>query len=245
MLKQWLLLRKELKKTLKEDEIMEEEQELTPEMVADLLGVSIIEDNLKKAESKGRNSYQVKDIIYFYPPNDSYPKYPYKFYQNGKLIIDNQTSFSQIINLDEILLKMVKLFDKALENDIVIDPYSFVLKLTDPIKKGYVGKAELLMMECAVKNGVLNEYTFEEAKSYFLNMFLDNFMGYNFGESINRNEELREELNRFNQKVIDLNLREESNIECIETDTEKEEYPSIQHYHFPTKKEKVRKISKQ
>ena len=56
MLKQWLLLRKELKKTLKEDEIMEEEQELTPEMVADLLGVSIVEDNLKKAESKGRNS---------------------------------------------------------------------------------------------------------------------------------------------------------------------------------------------
>lgn len=241
----FFLLRKGLKQEpLKEDETMEEEMELTPESIAKLLDIQLTEDNIKRTDSRKR-SYQLKNKIYFVPPNDGYQKNIYKYYQNNRVVIDNQTAFSQITNLDEILIQMVKIFDKALDNEIVLDPYSFIIELTELPKKTYNGKAKLLMTEAAIKNEVLNENTFEEATIYFINMFLDNFMCYNFGKAINRNKELEEELNKLNEKVIELNLREEFEIDDDALDKEEDLYQGIDYYYLPTKKSKVRKINKQ
>jgi len=241
----FFLLRKGLKQEpLKEDEFMEEEMELTPESIARLLNIQITEDDIKRIDRKKR-SYQLKNKIYFIPPNDGYQKNIYKYYQNNKVIIDNQTAFSQITNLDEILIQMVKIFEAALDNDIVLDPYSFMLELTEPTKKIYNGKAKLLMTETAIKNEVLNENTFEEATIYFINMFLDNFMCYNFGKAINRNEKLEEELNKLNEKVISLTLREEFEIDNNALGKEEDQYQGIEYYYLPVNKTKARKRNKQ
>ena len=51
-----------------------------------------------------------------------------------------------------ILLKMISVYDKALDNKIVLSPYLFMLELTNEIKKNYTGNAKLVLKSQAIKN---------------------------------------------------------------------------------------------
>ena len=81
----------------------------------------------------------------------------------------------------------------------------------------------------------------KETRKYFVNRFLDHFMGWNFGVSINRNEELKEALIRLNNKVIEKDLREDAGLGYSVYGTEKDIYNGLQHYYLPTSKENVKK----
>ena len=200
--------------------------------------------NLTKLSSV--NAFHVDDnMVYFYPPNDGMPTRPIEFYYNNKLVLTNRKAFSEIENLDSILLQMVKIYSHALDKKIVIDPYYFMLELSSRLAPNYRGKAKLVATEKAIMNPKLSTFNFDRANTYFINQFLDHFIGWNFGLSVNRNEKLKEELNKLNEKVIKMKLRESagSGFEVFGTDTEA--INGIQHYYLPTELPDIKKKTKE
>jgi hypothetical protein len=138
---------------------------------------------------------------------------------------------------------MVRIYDKALDKNIVIDPYYFMFELTDKVVKNYHGKAKLIVTEKAIRNQKLSQFNFDKANRYYINHFLDHFMGWNFGVSINRNEELKKELHQLNDKVIDMNLREFAGTGFEVYGTENEVTNGLQHYYLPTEKPNIKKLT--
>lgn len=128
------------------------------------------------------------------------------------------------------------MFNKALDEKIVIDPFYFMLRLDDEVKENYRGKATLVITEKAIRNQKLNEDNFQKANKHFVNRFLDHFIGWNFGVSVNRDEILREELKALNEKVIDMGIREYAGTGFEVYGTEHEVSDGLQHYSLPTTK---------
>ena len=210
--------------------------------IADYLNLKFNFHDLKKINKEHVNAFEISNnLVYFYPLNDGMPRCGFEFYKNDKLIIDNDKEYSQISNLDEILLQMVRIFNQSLDNRIVLDPYYFMLELTDEICENYHGSANLVITEKAIRNQKLNEENFDEATKYFINHFLDHFIGWNFGLSVNRNEDLKRELEELNEKVIDMGIREWAGPGFEVYGVEDEAYDGLQHYKLPTEKEKVKK----
>lgn len=202
--------------------------------------------SLKILNKENVSAYDIQDssMIYFYPKNDGISGDPHEFCKLTKkgtdryVIIDNKKNYSQITNLDEILMKMIQVIDLALDNNILIASYSLMLKLEDGIKPNYVGKASLVIPITAIlTSDKVDSINFRETQKHFINTFLDHFMGWNFGANITRNEELKEALEKLNNKVIDKYLREDYSIrtKCEDVLDENPEY----FYQLPiTKKEK-------
>lgn len=217
-------------------EMMNKINKMIESRIQDIFNIKFKNTDLVKVKTL-KNAYEINSMIYFYPPNDGMPTYPFKFYKNNQLIIDNQEVFSQINNLDEILIKMTKIISHALDNNIIINPYNFMLELKDKIGLNYSGRAELVMTDGTIVNDKLSEYDFNEAREYFINRYLDHFIGWNFGVSVNRNEELRNLLEELNYKVIDMGLRKHAGIGFEVYGTAKDICHGVQHYYFETKRE--------
>lgn len=184
------------------------------------------------------NTFEVSErLIDFYPPNDGRACRPLFFNKNGVSVIDNDNAFANITNLDEILIKMVDIFDKALDNEDIFDSYGFMLRLTDPITKNYNGRAELVCTDRTLLD--IDENHRGEAKIYFTNKFLDHFMGWNFGVAINKSDELREALEKFNYKVIDRGMRLYSGPGLDVYGTEDFPVNGVQHYYLPLDKKDI------
>ena len=212
------------------------------EKIVEILNVKFEFHDLNKIEMDYTNAFEVSNnLVYLYPLNDGMPRCCFKFYQNGELIMSNDRQYSQLSNLDDIILQMVRIFSQALDNGIVLDPYYFMLELTDEVCKDYYGNANLVITEKAIRNQKLNEENFDEANKYFINHFLDHFIGWNFGVSVNRNEELKRELEVLNEKVIDMGIREWAGSGFEVYGTENEVCNGLQHYRLPIKKSKIMK----
>ncbi len=210
--------------------------------IADSLNLKYNLHNLKKIKKEYVNAFEISNnLVYFYPLNDGMPTCGFEFYKNGELVIDNDKEYSQVSNLDEILLQMVRIFNQTLDNRIVLDPYYFMLELIDEPCKDYHGNGNLVITEKAIRNQKLNEENFDEATKYFINHFLDHFVGWNFGVSVNRNEVLKRELEELNDKVIDMGIREWAGPGFEVYGVEDEVYDGLQHYKLPTEKGKVKK----
>lgn len=210
--------------------------------IANKLDLEFSMHSLKKMLSySNRFNIDSDNMIFLYPPNDGMPTCPFEFFKYGKLIISNQKAYLEISNLDEILLKMVRIFNKSLDDGIVLDPYYFMLKLDGDIKENYRGNASLVITEKAIRNQKLNEQNFDEATKYFINHFLDHFIGWNFGVSVNRNEILRKELESLNEKVIDKGIRKYAGTGFEVSGVDSECYNGLQHYSLPVEKNVVKK----
>ena len=224
-----------------ESQIQQQKLEQVKE-IADYLNLKFNLHDLKKINKEHVNAFEISNnLVYFYPLNDGMPRCGFEFYENDKLIIGNDKEYSQISNLDEILLQMVRIFNQSLDNRIVLDPYYFMLELTDEICENYHGNVNLVITEKAIRNQKLNEENFDEATKYFINHFLDHFIGWNFGLSVNRNEDLKRELEELNEKVIDMGIREWAGPGYEVYGGEDEVYNGLQRYKLPTEKEKVKK----
>ena len=210
--------------------------------IADFLNLKFNLYYLKKLNNEDINAFEIsKNLVYFYPLNDGMPTCGFEFYKNGKLVVDNDKEYSQISNLDEILLQMVRIFKQSLDNRIVLDPYYFMLELNDKPSKNYQGDASLVITEKAIRNQKLNDENFDEATKYFINHFLDHFIGWNFGVSVNRNETLKRELEELNEKVIDMGIREWAGSGFEVSGVEDEVEDGLQHYKLPTEKVNIKK----
>ncbi len=209
--------------------------------IANTFGLKYNNYTLKKLKKNLVNAFEISNnLIYFYPLNDGFPTCRFAFYKNGELVLDNNKEYSQITNLDEIILQMVRIFNQALDREIVLNPYCFMLELTDKVCKDYQGKANLIITNKAIINPKLNVHNFAEANKYFINQFLDHFIGWNFGVSVNRSEILKQELEELNSKVINMGIREYAGTGFEVYGTTDEVKNGLQHYELPTEKIRTR-----
>lgn len=213
----------------------------TYKKIANELNINFSLFDLETTNMNYNNTFEINNSIYFYPLNDGLPTRAFEFYRGNKLIIDNRKEYSQLSNLDDIILQMVRVYRCALESNIILDPYYFMLELNDEIKPSYEGKANLIITEKAIVNPTLDEKLVDRARVYFINRFLDHFIGWNFGLSVNRNEELKEELNNLNDLVIDMGLRQAAGPGFEVYGTSHEVHNGLQHYYLPTEKENIKR----
>lgn len=124
------------------------------------------------------------------------------------MIMDNQHSFKGITNLSEIILQMVKLYAKYIDDDMFIASAGFAIRLDDEVHPEYHGKATFVLTKDSIRNNKVKPEEIIEAKKYFINDFLDHYIGWNFGVAVTSNPELEKALIDFNNLVIEKGLRE-------------------------------------
>ena len=215
--------------------------------IASVLGLEFSMHSMKKLPSSDNGncfSISEENLIFFYPLNDGYPTKPFTFYKDKTLSISNKQTYKEISNLDDILLQLVRLYSRALDQKIVLDPYYFMLRLDGKVEAWFKGTASLVITEKAIRNQKLNEENFDEANKFFINKFLDHFIGWNFGVSVNRNEKLKAELESLNEKVINMGLREYAGTGYEVYGIETEEHNGLQHFYLPTEKGQAMKHTK-
>lgn len=179
--------------------------------IANITGNRIENDsNIERIIAKD-NKY-----IKFYPFNDGYAYSPKKewygkFEKNGSeyyaKIMDTKTAFNCISNLKEIIMHIIQIYEDNIYNDVFIDPYEFVLELEGEPVEGYIGPAKLLITSDTIKNSKIEIDEMEKARKYYINRFLNCFIGWNFGLVVEENEDLQKKLRTFNEFVIVKGLR--------------------------------------
>lgn len=214
-------------------------QKITAKEVAIENGIGYI------SKARGRNLNTIKKgvnkvfaakgkYILLHPANDGMPTSPIewygKFLLKNKIIMDNQSSFKCITNLSDIILQMVKLYEKYIDDNMFIASDGFAIRLDDKVCPDYRGKASLVLTADAIRNNKVKPEQVIEAKKYFLNDFLDHFIGWNFGVAVKSDPQLEKELLKFNAVVISKGLREDAgtglDVWCSD---------DVQHYKFKTK----------
>ena len=186
--------------------------DITADMIAAENGMECIHSITEWKKGDDNGFYARKGMyILMYPANDGYPTCPFKWYTGkGELIMDNQSSFKCITNLDEIILDMIKLYTKYIDADVFISSLGFAMKLEDEVCPEYIGKAKLALAKEAILNHKVKPEEKEKAKKYCINYFLDHYIGWNFGVVIKSNSELEKALIELNELVISKGLREDA-----------------------------------
>lgn len=178
---------------------------VTAKVIAKEFGLEYLPDFCLKELNKTEGETLSKFLLYeeryllIHPPNDGRPFNIFEWYKktpNGELIkvIDNQTAFSNITNLNEIIKQITDIYLRYLDEDICIYSYNFVLKLEGDICKNYKGRASLAVPKFCVKKGI--------DLKVGLNKFLDHFIGWNFGKVVQQDLSLQRELESLNQLAI-------------------------------------------
>ena len=152
--------------------------------------------------------------LHLWPINNWYSFFPEIWYQKKlgiffkkvtslKKVTSNVTAFSEIRNLAQILMQMIDIYDQYLDKPVVLNPRGFGIKLQRD--KKIMGT--LIITKDVVLEG--KGYTHKNYANFHVNLFLDVFVGMNFGKCVNENQELQKKLLDFNEKVILKGLREE------------------------------------
>ena len=192
---------------------------ITAKSIATKNGIDYIQSATKKKYNSGEryaNQFYAENgrYILLHPANDGMPTCSFEWFEtfNGeaKLLMDNQSSFKNITNLSEILLQIVRLYAKYIEDDVIIGSYGFAIKLDDEVSPKYVGKASLALTDIAIQNKRIKPDKIADAKKYFINEFLDHFIGWNFGVAVKNDPQLEKELLEFNELVISKGLRKDA-----------------------------------
>ena len=140
-------------------------QRITAKKVAAENGIEYISKatgkKLHSGEKYVNQVYAVKGkYILLHPANDGMPTCPIewfgKFDGKDKMIMDNQSSFKGITNLSDIILQMVRLYAKYIDEDVFIDSLGFAIKLDEEVRPDYVGRATLVMTDFASKTSGLS-----------------------------------------------------------------------------------------
>ena len=130
-------------------------------------------------------------------------------YNRTKLILSNQDAFYTIKNLDSILLQIIKLYEKYLDEEWIISVEGLGIKLLDSIGQNYRGRAELFITENCILNDIVKPEKINDAKKYCISKFLYCFMGLNFGIVIKESSELEKALLQLEKKVTEKRLKRE------------------------------------
>ena len=117
-------------------------QKITAKKVATENGIEYISKatgkKLHSNEKYVNQVYAVKgNYILLHPANDGMPTCPIEWYGKfdgeNKMIMDNQSSFKCITNLSDIILQMVRLYAKYIDDDMFIASAGFAIRLDDEV----------------------------------------------------------------------------------------------------------------
>ena len=236
------MLIKRMRKKAKENERSTVNEVESHESFQDITAKDIAEENGIEYTSKAKgeklsvkgnivNQYYIArgQYILLSPVNDGFATYItfewYKRYnRKTRMIIDNQSSFKCITNLSDILLQMVRLYTRYIDEDVFIDSDGFAIRLDDEVRPRYKGSATLVLTDDAICNKRIKPDETIKAKKYFVNTFLDRYIGLNFGVAITSNPQLEKELLELNNLVISKGLREKAgpNVEVISSEDVKQ-----------------------
>lgn len=192
-------------------------QKITSKQIAAENGIEYIEDAKSArldSSTKYVHHFYSRDgkYISLYPSKTEISTVPIEWYFDFdgelKMLMDNQSSFKNITNLDEIISQILKLYTKYVDRDIFISPESFAIKLEDKVCPNYNGRAKLVLTKDSIRNDTISPNQLIEAKKYFLNTFLDHFIGWNFKDVIKSSPKLEKEFINFNNLVVTKGLRE-------------------------------------
>lgn len=192
-------------------------QRITAKQVAADNGIEYVSDakgRKMNSEHGSVNRFYAREgkYILLYPANDGMPTCPFEWWWifDGKpqMIMDNQHSFKGITNLSEIILQMINLYTKYIDDDMFIACAAFAIRLDEEVHPNYHGKATLVLTKDSIRNNKVKPKEIIEAKKYFINKFLDHYIGWNFGVVITSNPELEKAIIDFNNLVIEKGLRE-------------------------------------
>ena len=194
---------------------------ITSKSVAETSNLSYVRKFKKKripyGKVKGNNNFYFdkSKIIHFYPPNDVNGSHSVKWFKLTSedtivKIHDNRDSFAFISNISEILLTMTNLYIDYLYNDIAINPYEFCIHFDDEVEDKYYSKsASLVLTKKTIVSGFRD---ISDLKVFYLNEFLDHFIGWNFGAVISTNPKLENALIELSNLAISEGLRKNASI---------------------------------
>ena len=140
-------------------------QKITAKVIATENGIDYISSVTEKKYNSGEqyaNQFYAENGCYIllHPANDGMPTCPFEWYGEfdgePKMLMDNQSSFKNITNLSEILLQMVRLYAKYIDEDVFIGSFGFAIKLDEEVRPDYVGRATLVMTDFASKTSGLS-----------------------------------------------------------------------------------------
>ena len=223
-------------KTPKEETFDAEFQKVTAKDVASQNSIEYISDAKGKKiilnkEAVNRFYAGNGKYILLHPANDGRATPPFEWYGtfdgNLQMIMDNQSSFKGITNLNEIILQMVNLYSKYIDEDMFISSAGFAIKLEDEITPNYHGRASFVLTKDSIRNNKVKPDEIIKAKKYFINDFLDHYIGWNFGAVITNNPELEKAFLNFNDLVIKKGLREYAGTGLAVWSSE-----NVMHYNF-------------
>jgi len=157
-----------------------------------------------KKEPSGKTAEPL-DAVPLYPSIDGIIPYSFPFNFSSILpsrktvfFMDNQMDFTEVKNLEQILIKLVRIMHEAYDKKIPIHPFqSFLLEFPYDVAKETIDKAKLAMCIPDMGIGDLDKWL---AKSQ--NVFLDHFLGWNFGDIIRGSEELETSVLDYHRRMI-------------------------------------------
>lgn len=130
--------------------------------IAEELGIEYVQGITEQQIAKcGVNAFYALNNKYclLYPSNDGTPNFKFewnaKINEKRQILFDNTESFDCIKNLGEILIQIIGIYTKYIDEDVLISSYNFAIMLEDEIKSPYVGNAKLVFREETVKNQFL------------------------------------------------------------------------------------------
>lgn len=211
-----------------------------------LLGLEVKESPIQRFYVPNRETFDIRksNTVFFYPVNDGIGSDICEYYYKSHLVMSNETNFSNITNLDEILIQMTKVYQEALTNQIILDPYTFLLEIKNPDQNNYKGEATLALSNESILNFRLREEQKQNELEFRMNQFLDHFIGWNFGASVQRNPKLKQELETLNKKLFDLNMRHYAGSGFSVYGSIYSSNSGIRHVHFPATKEELEEKTK-
>ncbi len=158
------------------------------------------------------NSLNIDKRGYFlvHPANNGMPSCPFVYYNESK-IFDNQKNFFEISNMNLFIEKTLELFEYCIENGHYIDPFCLFAKLDmSELEKGRLSldlENVLTVSDVSICDNNIKEENKEDAMMYFINIYLDKFIGWNFGKYILNDPSLSQKFNHFCDYVISKKLR--------------------------------------
>lgn len=216
---------------------------ITAKQFAKQIGLEYISNVEETLLDEKKNDWYLpkKNYIPFTPLNNGQKSLTKIWYVNSSEpyiedFLTNEDGFKGIINLDEILLEMLKLYRETINKDIFINCFGFAIKLEDEInlQESYRGKGKLVITDNGIINGKVKFQEKLEKKKQCLNDFIDKFITLNFGKEIRKNPILKHNLDEFNQDLIKKGLRQHTHIRK-KNNTFNED---VQEYSFKEQKEK-------
>lgn len=170
------------------------------------LGYSCEDYVLEKNYNSQINSFIIDDrnLIYFFPRSLDRRYKSFEFIKDEKVIINNDNNYEEIANLNDILLELTKLFNKAFDLNIILDPSCLMIRLDGEIKENYNKNASIVLNNAIIKNGGdYIEDNFLSSKLYFLKSFL-NVLENTYKKYIDSNEEIKKIIETLNDKMDNL-----------------------------------------